>query len=83
MAFESFDAFIAMGGHGPYVWACYFAFFTLSILLIHWSRTQRKAALKRLARRHAGPSNADMEGTDAMATNGKTGADFARVNSSE
>jgi len=21
--FENFDAFIAMGGHGPYVWAAY------------------------------------------------------------
>ncbi len=23
MYFESFDAFIAMGGHGPYIWAAY------------------------------------------------------------
>ena len=30
--FENFDAFIAMGGHGPYVWAAY----GLSLTLMAW-----------------------------------------------
>ena len=31
MNFESFSAFLAMGGHGPYVWSCYGL--TLAVLL--------------------------------------------------
>jgi len=83
MAFESFDAFIAMGGHGPYVWACYIVFFALSIVLIHWSRVQRKATLKRLAHRHAGSGKGNMAGTEDIERTGRTGADFARVKSSD
>jgi len=30
--FENFDAFIAMGGHGPYVWAAY----GLSLAIMAW-----------------------------------------------
>lgn len=30
--FESFDAFIAMGGHGPYVWGAY----GLSLAIMGW-----------------------------------------------
>lgn len=73
MAFDSFDAFLAMGGHGPYVWACYFVFFALSFVIIQWSRAQRKAAVRRLARRFSAPDTA---------TAGKTTADFARVDTS-
>lgn len=74
MAFDSFDAFLAMGGHGPYVWACYIVFFVLSLVLILWSRQQRRAVLRRLAHRQA---------TAAQNTNtGNAGADFARVDSS-
>lgn len=73
MAFESFDAFMMMGGHGPYVWTCYLVFFILSLVLIIWSRKQRKAALQGLARRQA---------VKTETNHGKTGADFARVNSS-
>jgi heme exporter protein D len=72
MAFDSFHAFIAMGGHGPYVWACYVVFLALSLVLIQWSRTQRRAVLQRLARRQAGPDTA---------STGKASADFARVDS--
>ena len=74
MAFDSFDAFVAMGGHGPYVWACYFVFFALSIVLIAWSRRQRQLALKSVARRQ---SNA------TQTTTGHASADFARVDSSK
>jgi heme exporter protein D len=33
MNFESFSAFLAMGGHGPYVWSCYVL--TLAVLLFN------------------------------------------------
>jgi heme exporter protein D len=33
MSFESFGAFLAMGGHGPYVWSCYGL--TLAVLLFN------------------------------------------------
>lgn len=72
MAFDSFDGFITMGGHGPYVWACYLVFFALSLVLIQWSRTQRRAVLQRLARGQAAQ--------DTTST-GKASADFARVDS--
>ncbi len=73
MAFESFDAFMMMGGHGPYVWTCYLVFFILSLVLIIWSRKQRRAALQGLARRQ--PERNEV-------SQGNTGADFARVDSS-
>jgi heme exporter protein D len=73
MAFDSFDAFVAMGGHGPYVWACYFVFFALSLVLVLWSRAQRKAALQGVARRSTGRGETDT---------GKAPADFVRVDSS-
>jgi heme exporter protein D len=46
MAFDSFSAFMVMEGHGPYVWACYAAFFLLMIGLIVWSLRRRKAAIE-------------------------------------
>ena len=74
MAFDSFEAFMAMGGHGSYVWACYIVFFLLSIVLVLWSRQQRRAVFRGLARRQA---------TATQNTNtGSAGADFARVDSS-
>lgn len=42
MAFDSFEAFIMMDGHGPYVWACYAAFFLLLGWLVAWSFSQRR-----------------------------------------
>jgi heme exporter protein D len=33
MNFESFSAFLTMGGHGPYVWSCYGL--TLLVLLFN------------------------------------------------
>jgi len=77
MAFDSFDAFLAMGGHGPYVWACYIVFFALSLVLIQWSRMQRRFVLQRLAVRQAGANTAGPN----IESNGKASADFARVDS--
>lgn len=36
MAFESFADFLAMGKHGPYVWAAY----SLSFVIIVWNVVQ-------------------------------------------
>ncbi|MCG7199207.1 heme exporter protein CcmD [Marinobacter pelagius] len=45
MAFDSFSAFIAMEGHGPYVWTCYGVFFVLMVGLMAWSRRRRSATM--------------------------------------
>lgn len=74
MAFDSFQAFIEMGGHGPYVWTCYIVFFVLSIVLIRWSKGQHRLVLKTLAQAGSQPRVTDTD--DA-------GADFARVDSSK
>lgn len=48
--FESFAGFIAMSGHGPYVWACYgIALLMITYLLV--SPVRQKAALKKQLRR--------------------------------
>jgi heme exporter protein D len=72
MAFDSFEAFIAMEGHGPYVWACYLVFFVLSLVFIAWSKRQRRVALDGLARRQTPVTRT---------APGSAGADFARVGS--
>ncbi|TGN41260.1 heme exporter protein CcmD [Marinobacter confluentis] len=74
MAFDSLEAFITMGGHGPYVWSCYFVFFALSLVLIQWSRVHRRFVLRTLARGYAEP---DTAGTS------RASADFARVDTSD
>jgi heme exporter protein D len=74
MAFDSFQAFIEMGGHGPYVWACYIVFFVLSIVLIRWSKRQHRLVLRTLASSGSQPRVTESDGA---------GADFARVDSSK
>ena len=44
--FESLDAFLAMNGHGPYVWACYFIVFSVLIYLSLSPVLNKKAFLK-------------------------------------
>ncbi|MGM0570120.1 heme exporter protein CcmD [Marinobacter sp.] len=46
MAFDSFNAFILMEGHGPYVWTCYGVFFLL-VAVIAWLsvRDRRRVVL--------------------------------------
>lgn len=51
MNFESFSAFLAMGGHGPYVWSCYGL--TLLVLLFNGlapGRRQRRFLREQRAR---------------------------------
>jgi heme exporter protein D len=44
--FESLDAFIAMKGHGPYVWACYILVYAILIYLTLSPVLSKKAFLK-------------------------------------
>lgn len=44
--FDSFDAFLAMNGHGPYVWACYIITFSALIYLAVYPVVQKSAFLK-------------------------------------
>ncbi|MCL1481900.1 MAG: heme exporter protein CcmD [Marinobacter sp.] len=48
MAFDSFGAFLAMEGHGPYVWASYGVFFVLMAVLMVGSYRRRNAVLQKL-----------------------------------
>ncbi|TLF47627.1 heme exporter protein CcmD [Halomonas urmiana] len=51
MAFESLSAFLAMGGHGPYVWAAYGATAALLLGVTLHARAERRALLRDLRRR--------------------------------
>ena len=44
--FESLDAFLAMKGHGPYVWACYMIVYFALIYLSLSPLLAKKAYLK-------------------------------------
>ncbi|MGH8493920.1 MAG: heme exporter protein CcmD [Moraxellaceae bacterium] len=49
MAFESFADFLAMGRHGPYVWAAYGVTFAIVIWNVLQPLLQRKKLLKEQA----------------------------------
>jgi heme exporter protein D len=74
MAFDSFGAFLAMGGHGPYVWACYAVFFLLMGAMTWWSLHQRQVAIAQQRRRMA---------PDASADERPAAASFTRIESSQ
>lgn len=78
MAFDSLTAFIAMEGHGPYVWTCYGVFFLLLGGLAYWSLRQRRRVLaaqqRELARAPA---------SDVAADQKPRSASFTRVNVSQ
>ncbi|PAV26441.1 heme exporter protein CcmD [Tamilnaduibacter salinus] len=46
MAFESINALLAMGGHGPYVWTSYGAFLLVLSALVIWSVWQRRLVIE-------------------------------------
>ena len=51
--FKSMSEFIAMGGHGYYVWLCY-ALTVIAILgLIIYTKNERKVTIQKLRRQHA------------------------------
>ncbi|MFO7646708.1 MULTISPECIES: heme exporter protein CcmD [Halomonas] len=51
MAFESFNEFIAMGGHAPYVWAAWAATAALLVAIVLHARAERRQLLRNLQRR--------------------------------
>lgn len=51
MAFESFNEFIAMGGHAPYVWAAWAATAGLMVAIVLHARAERRQLLRNLQRR--------------------------------
>ncbi|KPQ02480.1 heme exporter protein CcmD [Marinobacter sp. HL-58] len=74
MAFDSFGAFIAMEGHGPYVWSCYFVFFVLMGAIAFWSLRQRRFVIAQQRRR--------MNSTQVRNTS-PAGASFTRIEPSQ
>ncbi|MGM0982941.1 MAG: heme exporter protein CcmD [Pseudomonadota bacterium] len=63
MAFDSLSAFLAMGGHGVYVWASWGVTGLLLLGVVLHARAERRALLRDLRRRvrreqHLGTSGA-------------------------
>ena len=52
MAFDSFAAFVAMEGHGPYVWACYAVFTKLMAGVMVLSVRAHRRVKNDIARYH-------------------------------
>lgn len=77
MAFDSLTAFIAMEGHGPYVWACYGVFFLLVAAMMVWSLRRHRAVLQSCRRVH---ETADDSGRGSAQP---TPATFTRVKVSQ
>ncbi|MBK1872070.1 heme exporter protein CcmD [Marinobacter sp. 1-3A] len=78
MAFDSFSAFIAMEGHGPYVWACYAVFFVLMVAMMAGSLRSRTAIIESCRRRYEFQAD-----KGKVATAPTSSASFARVNVSQ
>ncbi|TDR54293.1 heme exporter protein D [Halomonas ventosae] len=51
MAFDSLSAFLAMGGHGVYVWAAWGVTGLLLVGVVLHARAERRALLRDLRRR--------------------------------
>lgn len=51
MAFASFSEFLAMGGHGPYVWSAWGVTALLLIAAVWHARVEHRQLIKGLKRR--------------------------------
>lgn len=76
MAFDSFSAFIAMEGHGPYVWTCYGVFAVLLVGLMIWSSRHHQAVMASCKRRY-------QQQESSTSARPKQAATFARVEVSQ
>lgn len=76
MAFDSLSAFLAMEGHGPYVWACYGVFLLLMVGLMVRSLRRHRAVVQACRRLHESDGGRGKAARPAEAT-------FARVNVSQ
>lgn len=77
MAFDSFSAFIAMEGHGPFVWVCYAVFSVLVFGLMVWSVKRNRSVIEACRRRYE--ADAQTSGQPAR----QASATFARVEISQ
>lgn len=78
MAFDSFSAFIAMDGHGPYVWACYAVFLVLVAGMMIWSARRNRAVIEECRRRFE-----QQQGTSGKDARPRAAATFTRVDVSQ
>lgn len=74
MAFDSLSAFLAMEGHGPYVWACYGVFLLLVAGLMLWSLRRHRSVIQDCRRAHQGSDGSGREAAQPAT------ATFTRVN---
>jgi heme exporter protein D len=51
MAFSSLNEFLAMGGHGPYVWAAWGVTALLMLVIVWHARHERRQLLRSVKRR--------------------------------
>ncbi|MFQ3786542.1 heme exporter protein CcmD [Halomonas sp. A29] len=51
MAFDTFQDFIAMGGHAPYVWSAWGLTLALLLGIVLHARAERRQVLRQLQRR--------------------------------
>ncbi|GAA0574357.1 heme exporter protein CcmD [Halomonas salifodinae] len=51
MAFDSFQDFLAMGGHAPYVWTAWALTAVLLVGSVLYARAERRQLLRELKRR--------------------------------
>nr|WP_298250284.1 heme exporter protein CcmD [uncultured Halomonas sp.] len=59
MAFDSFQDFLAMGGHAPYVWASWGVTGALLAGIVLHARAERRQLLRRLQRRERRQATTD------------------------
>lgn len=77
MAFDSFSAFVAMEGHGPYVWACYAVFFVMLAAMMVWSVRAKKSVVESCRRGY------EFQAEKSKVAAPTPSASFARVNVSQ
>lgn len=65
MAFSSFSAFLAMGGHAPYVWAAWGVTALLMIASVGHARMERRLLIRDLKRRARREKTAPPQSVDA------------------
>jgi len=78
MAFDSFSAFLAMEGHGPYVWTCYAVFVVFLTGMMIWSARRNRAVIEGCKRRFE-----QQRGTSGQDVRQKASATFTRVEVSQ
>ena len=66
MSFDSFDAFLAMGGHGLYVWLAYAAALAVVVVNVVGARLAYRRCLRDLEARGRRHRNPQADGTTPL-----------------